>query len=378
MFNAIWPDTIQALQQILMSLTYKRLVIKIGSNVLADVNGLPDLVRMEKLTSEIAALKKEGRQVIVVSSGAVAAGKSLIKISGKYDVVAARQLLASVGQVELIHNYSRLFKAHNLICSQVLVTKDDFRDRLHYINMLNCFKILMQHDIIPIVNENDVISITELMFTDNDELAGLIALMINADALIVLTNVDGLFNGNPNDVNSSVIEEVNPAFTDFSFITTGKSNFGRGGMITKSSMASETAKLGIAVHIGNGKVEGILRKIIEGKIIHTKFLPVKMASRKKKWMALANEYSKGVVQVNNGAKSALTGAQASSLLPVGITAIRGEFKKKDVIRIVDEAGELFGLGIAEYNSEKALGLIGQKNQKPLVHYNYLHLSQENT
>src|SRR5438067_3548890 len=162
-----------------MSLHYKKLVIKIGSNVLTKDSGLPDLDRIVHLTDEIAALKKEGRQIILVSSGAVAAGKSLVKVTEKYDVVATRQLLASVGQVQLINNYSDLFKAHKLICSQVLVTKDDFRDRLHYRNMLNCFQILLQHDIIPVVNENDVISITELMFTDNDELAGLIASMIN-------------------------------------------------------------------------------------------------------------------------------------------------------------------------------------------------------
>jgi len=361
-----------------MPVPYKKLVIKIGSNVLTRENGLPDLERMVHLTDEIAALKKEGRQIIVVSSGAVAAGKSLIKISGKYDEVAARQLLASVGQVQLIHNYSNLFKAHGLICSQVLVTKDDFRDRLHYRNMLNCFEILLQHDIIPVVNENDVISITELMFTDNDELAGLIASMIKADALIILTNVDGLYTGDPHDATSTVVEEVDPSITDFSsIVTTKKSNFGRGGMLTKCYMAGKIAQLGIAVHIANGTKEGILRKVIEHKVVHTKFLPFKGVSGKKRWIAHTDKYSKGMVQVNKGAKLALTGSKASSLLPVGITRIHGEFKKKDIIRIVDEDQKLIGLGIAEYSSEKAIELVGQKNQKPLVHYDYLYLSQEN-
>lgn len=358
--------------------SYKRLVIKIGSNVLAKENGLPDLERMGFLIDEIAAIKKEGRQVIVVTSGAVAAGKSLVKVSGKYDVVSARQLLASVGQVQLIHNYSNLFKAHGLLCSQVLVTKDDFRDRQHYRNMLNCFEILLQHDIIPVVNENDVISITELMFTDNDELAGLIASMINADALIILTNVDGLYNGDPADKNSVIIEEVNPSVTDFSsMITAKKSNFGRGGMLTKCYMASKIAQLGVTVHIGNGTREGILRKIIEGNILHTRFLPFKGVSGKKRWIAHTDKYSKGIVRVNNGAKFALTGSKASSLLPIGIIDLKGEFKKNDIIRIVDEEERIIGLGIAEYSSEKAVELIGQKNQKPLVHYDYLYLSQEN-
>ncbi|MEJ7740576.1 MAG: glutamate 5-kinase [Chitinophagaceae bacterium] len=361
-----------------MPSSYKKLVIKIGSNVLAKKDGLPDLERMFQLTNEIASLKKEGRQVIVVSSGAVAAGKSLIKVTGKYDVVSARQLLASVGQVQLINNYADLFKTHNLICSQVLVTKDDFRDRLHYRNMLNCFDILLQHDIIPVVNENDVISITELMFTDNDELAGLIASMIKADALIILTNVDGLYNGDPNDPGSTIIEEIDPSITDFTaFVTTKKSNFGRGGMLTKSQMANKIAQLGIAVHIANGTREGILRKIMENKTIHTKFLPFKGVSGKKRWIAHTDKYSKGLVRINDGARKALTGNKASSLLPVGIMEVKGEFKKKDIITIIDEEGKMIGLGIAEYGSDKAMDLVGQKNQKPLVHYNYLYLSQEN-
>ena len=361
-----------------MSVSYKKLVIKIGSNVLSKENGLPDLEQMSRLTDEIAALKKQGIQLVVVSSGAVAAGKGLVTVKPKSDVVAARQLLASVGQVALIHNYSDLFKRHQLVCSQVLVTKDDFRDRLHYRNMHNCFEILLQHDIIPVVNENDVISITELMFTDNDELAGLIASMIYADALIILTNVNGLYNGDPSDPSSAIIEEVDPSMTDFSsMITTKKSNFGRGGMLTKCYMASKIAQLGIAVHIGNGTMEGILHKILAGNIKHTRFLPFKGVSGKKRWIAHTDKYSKGMVQVNNGAKIALTGAKASSLLPVGIIGIKGEFKKKDIIKIIDEEERLIGLGIAEYNSDKAVELVGQKNQKPLVHYDYLYLSQEN-
>jgi glutamate 5-kinase len=224
--------------------------------------------------------------------------------------------------------------------------------------MLNCFEILLQHDIIPVVNENDVISVTELMFTDNDELAGLIASMVNADALIILTNVDGLYTGDPSD----------PA---------SKSNFGRGGMLTKCYMASKIAQLGITVHIGNGTRPNILHDILENKTRHTRFLPFKGVSGRKRWIAHNDNYSKGIVHVNSGAKLALTGSKASSLLPVGITYIKGEFKKKDIIRIVDEDEKTIGLGIAEYGSDKALELIGQKNQKPLVHYDYLYLSQEN-
>jgi glutamate 5-kinase len=146
--------------------------------------------------------------VILVSSGAVASGRSLISVSEKSDAVAVRQLLASIGQVKLINTYSHLFEKFSILCSQVLVTKEDFRDRLHYLNMRNCLEILLQHQVIPVINENDVVSVTELMFTDNDELAGLIASMLNAQALIVLTNVDGIYTGDPKLESSSVIPRL--------------------------------------------------------------------------------------------------------------------------------------------------------------------------
>src|SRR5215217_6782848 len=150
-----------------MGFNYRRIVIKIGSNVLTQSNGLPDQERIGKLVDQIAELKKQGLEVILVSSGAVAAGRSLISVSDKYDAIATRQLLASIGQVKLINIYARLFEQHEMLCSQVLVTTDDFKGRVHYLNMKNCLEILLLHNVVPIVNENDVVSVTELMFTDN-------------------------------------------------------------------------------------------------------------------------------------------------------------------------------------------------------------------
>lgn len=360
-----------------MALAYKRIIVKIGSNVLAQPNGMPDQDRIEHLVEQIAALKKQGKEVIVVSSGAVASGRSLISVSEKADDVASRQLLASIGQVKLINTYSELLSRHQLLCAQVLVTKEDFRDRTHYLNMQNCFSILLQHHVIPIVNENDVISVTELMFTDNDELAGLIASMLNAEALIILTNVDGIYNGDPKDENSTVIQEIEQGTTGFSsFVSTQRSQFGRGGMITKCHIANKVAQLGIAVHIANGKTPDILPKVLNEEIINTRFVPHKTASGKKKWIAHSENNAKGVVQINQGAKIALTSAKATSLLPVGIIKITGEFQKGDIIKLIDENGKPVGLGIAEYGSDKALERIGLKNQKPVVHYDYLFLQTE--
>jgi len=357
-----------------MSFNYQRIIIKIGSNVFTQENGLPNLQRIEHLVEQIAAIKKQGKEVILVSSGAVASGRSLISISEKYDAIAARQLLASIGQVKLINTYSHLFERFDILCSQVLVTKEDFRDRMHYLNMKNCLELLLQHQVIPVVNENDVVSVTELMFTDNDELAGLIASMLNAQALIVLTNVDGIYNGDPKAPGSVVIEEVSGSVVDFSeFVSSGRSQFGRGGMITKSTMSQKTAQLGIAVHIANGTRDNILTDVLENKVIHTRFIPNKIASGKKKWIAHSEKSATGVVQVNNGAKAALISNKATSLLPVGVMKIVTDFKKGDIIKLIDENNKPVGLGIAEYGADKAKERVGQKKQKPLVHYDYLYL-----
>jgi glutamate 5-kinase len=304
----------------------------------------------------------------------VASGRSMITISEKSDAVAMRQLLASIGQVKLINTYSNLFDQYSMLCSQILVTKEDFRDRLHYLNMRNCLEVLLQHQVIPVVNENDVVSVTELMFTDNDELAGLIAAMLNAQALIILTNVDGIFDRDPKLAGSKLIEEIEGTTADFSsFITSGRSQFGRGGMITKSTMSQKTAQLGIAVHIANGTKNNILTDVLDGKAPHTRFTPDKSKSGKKKWIAHSAHTATGSVRVNEGAKIALTSNKATSLLPIGITKVMADFNKGEIIKLVDDQGKLIGLGIAEYGSDKAKERIGQKKQKPLVHYDYLYL-----
>jgi glutamate 5-kinase len=361
-----------------MALPYQRIIVKIGSNVLTQENGLPDQARIQHLVDQIAALKKAGKEVIVVSSGAVAAGRSLVQVSDKADAVSNRQLLAAVGQVKLLATYAELFGQHELVCAQVLVTKEDFRDRQHYLNMQNCFQALLQNNIIPVVNENDVISVTELMFTDNDELAGLVASMLDADALLILSNVDGIYDGDPKAPGAQLIPVIEPSTTSFSgFVTTQRSQFGRGGMITKCHMAHKVAQLGIAVHIANGKTENILPRILSEDVVSTKFVANRSASRKKKWLAHAEPAAKGAVQINAGAKAALTTpGKAISLLPVGLLGIVGTFQKGDIIKLLDEAGKIIGLGVAEYSADKALERLGLQHQKPLVHYDYLFLSTE--
>ncbi len=354
---------------------YKKIVVKIGSNVIAAQNGLPDIAVMRALIEQIYAAKKKGIEVILVSSGAVASGKSMFGVSKKTDMIARRQLLAAIGQVKLLNTYTELLQPYDLLCAQVLVTKEDFRDRIHYLNMKSCLGALLQNNIIPIVNENDVVSVTELMFTDNDELAGLIASMLGADALILLTNVDGIYDRPPKEPGASVIRIINSAKTDFSaFISAEKSNFGRGGMLTKCGIAHKLSLVGITVHIANGKKEGVLSSILDNQEVGTVFTTGTNKSKLKRWVANSEGYAKDRVYINEGAREKLCySKKASSLLPVGIIRLEGEFGKGDIVKILSASGEVIGLGMAQYSSDAANTYMGEKNKKPLVHYDYLFL-----
>ena len=359
-----------------MPLPYRRLVVKIGSNVLTQDNGLPDLDRMAQLVAQVAGLRAQGLEIVVVSSGAVAAGRSLITLPPKADAVSSRQVLAAVGQVKLLSTYAELFAGHGLTCAQVLVTKEDFRDRRHYLNMRTCFQELLQHGVVPVVNENDVVAVTELMFTDNDELASLIAAQLDADALLILSNVDGIFTGDPRAPGSELLREIAPGATGFArFVTAQRSQFGRGGMLTKCHLAHKVARLGISVHIANGQRPNVLSDVLNEAVPNTWFQPSKTASGKKRWLAHAQAAASAVVRINAGAQAALTApGQAVSLLPVGVVGIEGTFQKGDIVQLATEAGQPLGLGIAEYGADKALERLGQQHQRPLVHYDYLFLA----
>jgi glutamate 5-kinase len=342
--------------------------------VLTQDDGLPNEELIKSIVLQIPDLKKNGKQVILVSSGAVAAGRSVFKSAKKLDTVAERQLLSSLGQVKLINIYTNLFNKLDHLCAQVLVTKEDFKDRHHYLNMQNCLNALLANDIIPIVNENDVISITELMFTDNDELAGLISAMLNVNRLFILTNVDGIYNGNPEHESSSVISEYDLTNHHLEKITGNvKSNFGRGGIITKCHTAQRVAGMGIPVVIANGKTKNILTRLIKGDELGTAFKPKKSTSSLKKWIAHSQSNAKGHVIVNEGARQSLVSQAAVSLLPVGIVKIEGNFEKGDIIKILDEKHNEIGLGQTKFNSTKAGAILGLKNQKPIIHYDHLYL-----
>ncbi len=356
---------------------YKKITVKVGSNVLTKSDGTLNDENMAHLVDQIATLHKAGVEVVLVSSGAVAAGRSMVEPHKKLDTVSSRQLWSAVGQVQLINRYAEHFQKYNITCAQVLTTKENFRSRVHYLNMKNCFSTLNENDVIAIVNENDTISVTELMFTDNDELSGLIASLVNSEALIILSNIDGIYDGSPDLPESKVIEEI-PVGTrlESKIISTKKSNFGRGGMITKYNIASKVAKEGISVHIANGMKKNVLIDLMntEKKVVNTRFMPEsKKASDVKKWIAYSESFAKGEVRINEGAEKALFSDKATSLLLIGVVEITGSFKKGDIIRIKNENNEMIGIGKSQYSSEKATKELGSKNQQALVHYDYLYL-----
>ncbi|MBR9999299.1 MAG: glutamate 5-kinase [Cyclobacteriaceae bacterium] len=351
----------------------KRIAIKIGSNVLTDSQGFLNTGRMDELVRQISGIRSSGIEVVVISSGAVASGKGLFQPRQKLDTVGQRQMWSSLGQVKLIQSYSSLFEKYQILCSQILVTRDDFRSREHYLNMKNCLTILLTNGIIPIINENDVVSVTELMFTDNDELAALVASMLNVDSLIILTSVDGIFQSSETG-DQQLIKTVSPGEKEYEkYVFTGKSAFGKGGMLTKAHMASKAADAGIEVMIANGLRDNILIDLMEKRAPHTLFLPSLGKSNIKKWLSHAKGFEKGWVVINDGALTALRSRKASSLLPVGVVQVEGNFKKGDIITIFNMQKNQVGLGMSQYDDAQTREKLGKKNQRPLIHYDYLFL-----
>ena len=253
----------------------RRIVVKIGSNVLTRPDGKLDVTRMSALVDQVAWLRQHGIEVILVSSGAVACGRSELQVDHTLDSVEQRQLYSAVGQVKLIGLYYDLFREFGIHVGQVLTMKENFLPGEQYQNQQACMTVMLENDVLPIVNENDTVSVTELMFTDNDELSGLIAQMVQADTLILLSNIDGIFTGHPDHPASQLINEVLPGHDLSEYIQAEKSAFGRGGMHSKYTTAQKVQQAGIRVIIANGERENILIDLIERKAEtpHTEFIP---------------------------------------------------------------------------------------------------------
>lgn len=346
-----------------------RIVVKVGTKVLTNNQGVLDIASVANIAAQVALLTLDGYKVVLVTSGAMGAGKSLLHTTKRLTSISEKQLFAAIGQASLINEYSMCLREQGLLCAQVLATKEDFRDQSHFFNMRNCMETLLHDKVVPIVNENDVVALGELTFTDNDELAGRVASMINAKQLIILSSVPGVLNSK-----GKLIEEItlDTHEVEAQHVTTDKSEAGRGGMTSKFKTAGKLASQGIETVIADGSIPNIMSKLVRGEKIGTRFTPGKRQASLKRWLAHSENLVNGSVTVNDGAVKILKDKNVS-LLFVGITSLSGDFHKGDVIALLNEHGKQFGYGISRYNRDEAEGFIGQKNVKPLIHYDYLFI-----
>lgn len=354
----------------------RRIVVKVGSNVLTRDDGKPNVTNMSALVDQVSALMDMGHEVILVSSGAVACGRGAVTPKRELDSVEQRQLYSSVGQIKLINLYNELFGGYGYVVGQVLTQKENFSSRTSYLNQRGCMQTMLENGVVPIVNENDTASLTELMFTDNDELSGLIAAMMDADTLIILSNVDGIYDGTPGAPGSRLIRVV-PTGRDVSeYVVAAKSGFGRGGMGTKCGIAKKLSEEGVSVIIARGNRENVLVDLVARpeETPHTLFEPRREPlSNIKRWIAHSGSFAKGVVRVDDRAAAALRSDKAVSLLAVGVTSVDGEWEEGDIVSIVGPDGRTLGVGRASLSSVEAASSIGKKGMKPVIHYDYLFM-----
>lgn len=332
----------------------RKIVIKIGTGVLTTENGYVDKDQIKRLSEQVVALKKMGYDVVVVSSGAIGSGMGELGIEKRPGTLPELQAVAAIGQSKLISTYDECFKLHGYHAAQILLTREDFEDRQRYLNTCNTIHTLFQLNAIPVVNENDTISVDEIKFGDNDALSALVTNLLNAELLIILSSVDGLYDKYPTGKGKasviSVIENVSDEVKQLAFDV--KTKRGIGGMQTKLEAASVVTNAGEAVIIANGRMDGVLKKIVQGEHIGTLFLPreVKMVSRKR-WIGYTTK-PKGTIYVDGGAMHALT-EKGKSLLASGIVAVEGTFNKGDTISVCDKGnGEVIARGLTNYSSEE--------------------------
>ncbi|MCB9987727.1 MAG: glutamate 5-kinase [Rhodospirillales bacterium] len=338
-------------------------------------NNTLDKSMVVALVEQIVALKQNGHAVVLVSSGAVGAGRGLWLSQHKNahfsDPVIGKQVLASLGQANLIHTYNDALQKHGMLAAQLLMTKYDFRQRRHFVNVAHLIEeLLQQKTVLPIVNENDSLSVDELMFTDNDQLSGLVAAQINADRLILLTNVDGVYDPET----GAVIREMNPSSGAWPKIGAQASAGGRGGMVSKLDTVRKMARAGVTCHIAPARKKSILLRLVKGEDIGTKIIPARKAGGKKRWLAVHLEEPRGAIIVNECLVERLKESdKVLSILPIGISEISGSFEKGDVVEILDEGRKRIGFGQARYGADVLGGYIGRNNQPVFIHYDALHL-----
>ncbi|HHT9105231.1 MAG TPA: glutamate 5-kinase [Candidatus Wujingus californicus] len=343
----------------------KKIVVKIGTGVLTTNDGCLDKNQIKQLAGQVVELKKMGYSIVVVSSGAIGSGMGELGIEKRPATLPELQAVASIGQSKLISMYDECFKLHGFHAAQILLTREDFENRQRYLNACNTIHTLFQLKAIPVVNENDTISVDEIAFGDNDALSAFVTNLLNAELLIILSSVDGLYDRCPTAKSKAtvipIVENVSDDIKNLAFNT--KTLMGVGGMQTKLDAASVVTKAGEAVVIANGRTESILKRIMQGEKLGTLFLPneEKLTSRKR-WIGYTMK-SKGTIYVDTGAVCALSD-KGKSLLASGIVFVEGDFNKGDIISISSKEDKvIFAKGLTNYSSEEIEKIKGRSTSE---------------
>jgi len=343
----------------------KRIVIKVGSSTITYGNGKRNFSRIDRLAREIADLANQGKEIILVSSGAVAVGVDRLGLAAKPKTIPGKQAAAAVGQGVLMHTYEKIFAEYGQIVAQVLLTRMDSVDRHRYTNSRNTFLALLEHKVIPIVNENDVVAIDELKIGDNDNLSALVAGIIDADLLIILSDIDGLYTANPqNDPNAKLVPEVTDITPEIEASAgDAGSKVGTGGMFTKIQAAKMATSSGINMVIASGEEKDAISRILEGEEIGTLFVSRENRLQfRKRWLAFGARIA-GKIVVDDGCAKAVRKAGGCSILPAGITDVEGEFEAGNTISVVNKNGHELARGLANYSSEELDMIKGAKTSE---------------
>ncbi|MCW3489584.1 glutamate 5-kinase [Dethiobacter alkaliphilus] len=339
-------------------------VVKVGTRTLTHATGKLNLRYMEKLVRELADLANQGRHVVLVSSGAVGAGIGKLGLEQKPQSIPEKQAVAAVGQGLLIQMYEKLFAEYGLVVAQVLLTRDDFNDRKRYLNSRNALLALLKFGVVPVINENDTVAVEEIEFGDNDSLSALVASIIGADLLVLLTDTGGLYSANPklddNAQRLSVVEQITPEIRQLAGETC--ESLATGGMVTKLMAGEMAAKSGIPMVIANGSEADVLPRILDGEDVGTLFCARdKCLESRKRWIAYG-QTAHGRLIVDSGAKKALL-EYGKSLLPSGILEVMGDFEQGEMVAIEDQCGNEFARGLVNYNSGELQRIKGLRTEK---------------
>jgi glutamate 5-kinase len=363
----------------------KRIVIKLGSSIITDEKEVIDENFISHLALQIKTLQSKGKEIVLVSSGAVASGMMVLKLKEKPKSISEKQALAAFGQGFLIAKYNEIFSKFDMFVAQILLTSEDIADRKRYLNAKNTLESLISKKIIPIINENDTVATDEIKLGDNDNLSAEVSCLLEADLLIILSDVEGFYDNDPRKVkNAKVIDRVSDVDKYLEKVSSKSgTNVGTGGIYTKLQAAKKVMIMGIPCVLAKGKMKNVITKILKGENIGTFFVPVEKKISHRKYFIAFNVKPKGKIIIDDGAKEALV-KRGKSLLPSGIIKVVGNFDIGDVVEIEDKKNNKIARGLVNYSTievEKIKGIksteiekkLGYKYEDEVIHRNNLVL-----